>query len=48
MEIIQMQILLPHLIAIPDNEYEVYAAKHKRLRWMMPLMHLLLRSLCIV
>ncbi len=30
MKTIQMQILLPHLIAIPDGEYEVYAARHIR------------------
>jgi len=30
MKTIQMQILLPHLIAIPDGSYEVYAAKHIR------------------
>jgi hypothetical protein len=30
MTTIQMQILLPHLIAIPDGVYEVYAARHIR------------------
>jgi hypothetical protein len=30
MKNIQMQILLPHLIAIPDGVYEVYAARHLR------------------
>ena len=30
MKTIQMQILLPHLIAIPDGAYRVYAARHIR------------------
>ena len=30
MRTIQMQILLPHSIAIPDGAYEVYAARHVR------------------
>jgi len=30
MNTISMQILLPHLLAIPNGEYEVYTAKHIR------------------